>query len=99
MKYKTLADWDHNLNWFFSLKIRKLYLDKTIAIFEAGGLSSLYEDNAFKCNKNLKFIKYNRDQITFLNKLRMLKAEFKKALADKRIRDAFFIIVKTPFLL
>ena len=52
LKYKSLADWDHNIKWFFSDKIAKEYIDQIIANYVDGGYSSTYFDNAFKIDKN-----------------------------------------------
>lgn len=52
LKYKSLADWDHNIRWFFSNEIAKEYIDQIIANYADGGYSSIYFDDAFKLDKN-----------------------------------------------
>lgn len=51
LKYKSYADWDHNIKWFFSSKISYTYIDQIIANFSYGGFSSVYDDKAFKSDK------------------------------------------------
>lgn len=52
LKYKAYADWNHNINWFFSSKISKVHIDQVIANFAYGGFSSVFDDTAFKTDKN-----------------------------------------------
>ena len=48
LKYKSHADWDHNIRWFFSTKISKKHANLIIANYADGGYSSLNEDLEFK---------------------------------------------------
>lgn len=52
LKYKAYADWDHNIRWFFSSKVSKIHVDQIIANFAYGGFSSVYDDDAFRSDKN-----------------------------------------------
>ncbi len=56
IKYKVLADWDHNIKWFFSSKISKSYTNQIIANFGEGGFSSKYEDEVFIKDKSFKIV-------------------------------------------
>ncbi|WP_051205411.1 glycosyltransferase family 2 protein [Salinimicrobium xinjiangense] len=56
LKYKIWADWDHNIRWFYSSRIKKYYTDEIIANYADGGLSSLNEDILFLKRKNLKLL-------------------------------------------
>lgn len=56
VKYKALADWDHNIRWFFSSKIKNQYIDLTIANYCEGGFSSKYIDRKFYEDKNWKLL-------------------------------------------
>jgi len=51
LKYKACADWNHNISWFFSSKISKIYIDQIIANFADGGFSYTFDDKAFKSDK------------------------------------------------
>ena len=52
LKYKGHADWDHNIRWFFSSNLSKVYIDQIIANYADGGFSSLQADEVFKRDKN-----------------------------------------------
>jgi glycosyltransferase involved in cell wall biosynthesis len=52
LKYKAYADWNHNISWFFSSKISKIYINQIIANFAYGGFSSVFDDVAFKRDMN-----------------------------------------------
>jgi glycosyltransferase involved in cell wall biosynthesis len=58
LKYPVLSDYDLNIRWFFNRKIKKLYVDEIIAYYDNSGFSSIYEDNLFLADKNIKFIRY-----------------------------------------
>jgi glycosyltransferase involved in cell wall biosynthesis len=51
-KYKSHADWDHNIRWFFSTNVSKIYTDLIIANYADGGYSSMNNDEVFKRDKN-----------------------------------------------
>ncbi|WP_339687039.1 glycosyltransferase family 2 protein [uncultured Nonlabens sp.] len=48
LNYKVLADWDHNIGWFFSKKVKNKYIDLVICNFSDGGFSSVYSDVLFE---------------------------------------------------
>lgn len=52
LKYKSHADWDHNIRCFYSSKISNGYLNQIIANYADGGYSSLQFDEVFKKDKN-----------------------------------------------
>ena len=54
LNYKVLADWDHNIRWFFHGNIKYHYLDVVVAHYGEDGFSSKHTDEKF--NKNKKFI-------------------------------------------
>lgn len=56
-KYIALADWDHNIEWFFSSQISRLYISQTIANYAEGGFSAVNDDEQFYKDKNLKLFK------------------------------------------
>lgn len=51
-KYKAHADWEHNIRWFFSSKISKVYVNLIIANYADGGFSSTHNDDVFTRDKN-----------------------------------------------
>lgn len=52
LKYKSHADWDHNIRWFFSSNVPKIYTDQIIANYADGGYSSMNNDEVFKRDKD-----------------------------------------------
>lgn len=56
LKYKLLADWDHNIRWFYSKKISHIYIDLVVAHYAYGGLSYQSRDEAFRKDKPTKFL-------------------------------------------
>lgn len=52
LKYKVYADWDHNIRWFFSSKISKIYINQIVANYADGGFSSIQIDEVFKRDKD-----------------------------------------------
>lgn len=56
LKYKAHADWDHNIRWFFSSKISRMHIDQIIANFAYGGFSSVFDDVAFRRDKNFALL-------------------------------------------
>jgi glycosyltransferase involved in cell wall biosynthesis len=54
--YKFLADYEFNMNWFNDRKVRRLYLDKIIAVYNENGISFNRTDIDF-CNDKHWIIK------------------------------------------
>lgn len=96
LKYKTYADWDHNLKWFLSPKISKYYIDMIIAHYADGGFSSLNFDHKFDDEKGLKFLLYCKSQINLSLRVNILIRELKKATIKKNIGLFFKIILNIP---
>ena len=73
LDYLVLADFDLNLKWFFSKKIKNKYIPITVAHYSEGGFSYDQSDIAF--NKNLSYLKLirgrhrfsRRDKINLIN--------------------------------
>jgi glycosyltransferase involved in cell wall biosynthesis len=55
LKYKAHADYDHNIKWFFSKRIKHSYHDIIIANYADGGFSSVNGDPVFQRNKKNLF--------------------------------------------
>lgn len=56
LKYKALADWDHNIRWFFNNKLKYKYIDLVISDFNDGGFSSTYVDVLFEEDRPYKIL-------------------------------------------
>ena len=77
-RYKGFADWDHNMRWFLSLKIRKKYLDIIIANYGEGGFTSLNWDSVFGNEKQFNYLLYGHKSLSFKYKITALTNEFVK---------------------
>lgn len=95
-KYKCHADWDHNLKWFFSKKIKKKYVPLTIANFSEGGLSSTIKEPFFGDVKKWKYSVLTKESIGFKDKIKLIREEYHHAIFDKRRRDALKILLQIP---
>lgn len=82
--YKALADWDHNLKWFLNKKIEKCYIDIVICRYADGGYSSENYDTKFHAHKRWNIIKYNKDNLGFITKLKLTSKEIKICLKNNR---------------
>jgi hypothetical protein len=63
LRYKAHADWDHNIRWFFSSKVSKIFIDLIIASYADGGVSS-NGDSVFKKDINGILLKYGIGKLT-----------------------------------
>ena len=64
LKYKIQADWDHNIRWFFSSKISKIYANMVIANYADGGFSSLQADEVLRTDKYFLFLKRGKGKLS-----------------------------------
>src|ERR1035437_8605494 len=56
LKYKSHADYDHNIRWFLNKGIKRLYINEVIANYADGGFSSQGIDKLFINDKNFRYI-------------------------------------------
>jgi glycosyltransferase involved in cell wall biosynthesis len=99
LKYKVHADWDHNLKWFSDPGVKKLYINKVISVYGAGGLSSTIGDDIFTSVKQWKYLTHNRKIISFLNKLRMAKALLKTMHRNRMRLEMTKMLIQLPIFL
>jgi len=92
VKYHSHADWDHNMKWFLSKKIRKQFVDLIIADYGAGGYSSKNGDVLFAQYKVLNYIRYGYKTIPFSFKYELLKNEIKGSLKSGKYRWLFEVL-------
>lgn len=59
VKYVSHADWEHNLRWFFTPKLKNKYVNLIIADYADGGFSSMQNDEKFRRVKKIKLIYYS----------------------------------------
>ena len=98
LKYKSCADWDHNLKWFKSNTLENIYIEDIIAVFSTGGFSTQHRDNIFMSDKTWSHIKFRKDRINFLDKLRIIRSELLKALKENRKYHALKVLFESPYL-
>lgn len=68
LKYKLLADYDHNIRWFNDNSIKRKYVNRVIAIYDEGGTSFSVNDEDFIKDKPLLYAKSFPLLIQFLFK-------------------------------
>lgn len=57
LKYRVCADWNHNIKWFFSSKIKHAYKNVIVANYADDGFSSKNIDKIFLRNKEYILLK------------------------------------------
>jgi len=72
--YKSLADWDLNLKWFFDPECPAEWLDRVIAHYADGGSSSGGETDKFLTIKDLVYVRLAGTRVPVADRKRILKA-------------------------
>jgi len=92
IKYKSGADWVHNMKWFNDKKIRRNYINKVIAVYNENGYSSKNRDIEFEKDKEKIIRKYFSLPAVVLYKIKIsaIFIFFEKA---KRVWKRYGIIV------
>ena len=78
LKYKMLADWDLNLRWMINRKIKRRYVDITIANYAPGGVSDKERDEPFYADLPMLLQQYGYNKRNFKTKIK----NFIKRLID-----------------
>jgi glycosyltransferase involved in cell wall biosynthesis len=58
LKYKILADYDHNLKWFLDKKTKIVYVSDAIAFYNDKGISTLNKDCPFEQDRGYNYVLY-----------------------------------------
>jgi len=58
VKYRSQADWDHNMRWLLNHEVRKLHVDRVVAHYADAGFSSQNPDPEFRNDKIFNFLEY-----------------------------------------
>lgn len=90
-KYKVLADWDHNIKWFFSSKISKSYTNQIIANFGEGGVSSKFKDEVFEKDKSFKIVIRGRGKLEKSQMISIVRKALIIAEEEKLFFRKFFL--------
>jgi glycosyltransferase involved in cell wall biosynthesis len=83
LRFRLLADWEHNMRWFLSPDVRVRYIDTVIAHYADGGLSSRNHDLVFTQEKRLLYVRHGRHSVPFRIKLRIVYDEIVEAIASR----------------
>lgn len=89
LDFRLAADWEHNMRWFLDPSTRVLYIDRVIAIFSDGGLSSSCNDPYFDSSKTLLYLYHGRRIFSFK---KMALQLFPKLLYSIRRRKLYELL-------
>lgn len=78
LSYKSVADWHHNIKWFYNKSIRHQFIEVTIAEYSDGGFSSQHRDEKFLEMKNELFLKYGCYQLPLKKRIEITTKIVKK---------------------
>jgi glycosyltransferase involved in cell wall biosynthesis len=96
LRYRAHADWDHNMRWFLSTKVKHKYCDLVIANYADGGFSSAGIDVIFKKERGLKFLHYSKAQLSKRQRISILLKEIKRSLREGNLQQFFTYILRAP---
>jgi len=99
IKYKALADWDHNIRWFFSSKISKSYTNQIIANFGEGGFSSQNEDEVFLKDKSFKVVMKGIRKLEKSKLIGIIRNALIYAKKEKIYFRIYFLLIIKHFLI
>lgn len=91
--YKIFADWDNNFKWFLNPSIKNKHIDNVVAIFAAGGSSSICNDDIYEAEKEINFLKVSKGRIGQKLKEKALKI----ALYKLYKRHKYKTLIKISF--
>jgi glycosyltransferase involved in cell wall biosynthesis len=72
LKYRILADWEYNLRWMNNSRIKRKYVDLTVANYAAGGKSDNVYDQPFYTDFQYLIEKYGYRKKSLKQKIRAL---------------------------
>ncbi|WP_191859189.1 glycosyltransferase family 2 protein [Hanstruepera ponticola] len=88
--YTSVADWHHNIRWFYNRKIPHQYIEVTIAEYADDGYSTHNRDEKFLDLKNEILFKYGMFSIPVNNLIPIVSKIVKQSYAKKRIDKVLF---------
>ncbi len=98
-RFVSLADWEHNIKWFFSKRIKKMYINLVIANYSDDGFSSTNPDIFFNNIKNWILTINKKDSLTIIYKVKIIKNELFSAFRERRRKDILMILKDSPAFL
>lgn len=93
LKYPAHADWDHNLKWFFSSKVKSKYVNQVVANYADGGYSSINGDEIFKKDKFFKIVKLGFRKLTLSELLSQSNQAITNFKRDQNYFNLFIVIL------
>ncbi len=90
LKYKSYADWDHNIRWFFNDKIKFKYVDLVIANYAEGGFSSLSKDLIFEDDRPTLLIKKGYSKLSLSGLADVLRLTGNKKKRNEKLLSYLF---------
>ncbi len=99
LRYKALADWDHNMRWFFSKKIKHIYIDTIITDYAEGGFSAVHGSNdLFYVDKCMNYISYGHHSLAFKVKWQVFKRAVRLAIKQRNYLKLYAVLYHLPYL-
>ena len=90
IRFKSLADWDHNIRWFYSSKIRNKFVDITVANYAEGGFSSKYTDTLFLKKKDRLLLSKGIGKLDWAYLISICK----KCIQGAKKENKYFLIIR-----
>jgi glycosyltransferase involved in cell wall biosynthesis len=94
LRYRSHADWAHNIKWFYNSQVRKVYIDEVIAYYAAGGYSSVNVDHDFAKDKDFIFLEHGGKLIDKVTKTRVYLSIAIKKKQEKSYASFWFYKLK-----
>lgn len=95
---KVLADWHHNIRWFYNNDIRNSYMNLTVAEYTDGGFSSLNKDHYFLEIKDKMFFTYGLYKIPVEHLAPIVSNIVKLTKKQKKYLQMFYFRIIWLFL-
>jgi glycosyltransferase involved in cell wall biosynthesis len=99
LAFKAQADWEHNMHWLLSKRIKSKYVDVVVANYADGGFSSIHGDEKFDDSKRLIYLKYANTLLSFNTKLTLFRDELYIKRKSKSIRGILQLFKHLPYVL
>ncbi len=95
LRYKTQADWDHNMRWFFSKRVTHIFFNRIIAEYCDGGISA-GGDALFEQHRIINYVRHAGNKLPVKRRLQLLKYAWHRARKQNK-SGLLPYILKTGF--
>lgn len=96
LKYRSQADWDHNMKWLASKNMVKLHIDQIIAEYADGGFSSQGEDLVFQKHKLSNYLIYNKNGMELKEKIKLFYKQNISLIRQKNVNLLLNNMIRIP---